>query len=202
MGLGLFSAPWVNTAMWNAIARFAQFETDRLLLRPLSYQDADEFHSLLADPENVAFILACQSDYELALTLLVQDWLKAPLGKWALIDKETGHLCGLLRLENLRISKREAELGYLLRKDYRGQGLMTEALESFLYLAFCQFGLVTLSLIIHLENSASQAVAQRLGFQLKRRFKGSDRVSHQMRTYLEFQMNKTEYRIEREGKEG
>ena len=43
-----------------------------------------------------------------------------------------------------------------------------------------------------MENSASQKVAQKSGFKLYRRFKGSDRYSRKMRDYLEFRYTKGE----------
>ena len=44
----------------------------------------------------------------------------------------------------------------------------------------------------HLENTASQKVAQKSGFVLSRRFKGSDRYTRKMRDYLEFRYTKGE----------
>ena len=49
------------------------------------------------------------------------------------------------------------------------------------------------SIITHLENQASQKVAQKAGFSLFRQFKGSDRYTRKMRDYLEFRYVKGEF---------
>ena len=47
-------------------------------------------------------------------------------------------------------------------------------------------GFQTLILQAHLENKASQRVAEKAGFSLYRQFKGSDRYTRKMRDYVEF----------------
>lgn len=51
-------------------------------------------------------------------------------------------------------------------------------------------------MIAHAENIASQRVAQKSGFRLKRQFKGSDRYSRKMRDYVDYQLSKGDYRYE------
>ena len=69
---------------------------------------------------------------------------------------------------------------------------MTEAVTKLRDLSMEQFELKQLSIVTHLENSASQKVAQKSGFVLYRRFKGSDRYTRKMRDYLEFRYTKGE----------
>ena len=114
--------------------------------------------------------------------------MKEPLGTWALEDKSSREMIGAIRLEKLNLTKNSAEIGYFVRQDFWGQGLATESLKTISFLALSQFGLQNLSLICHQENLASQKVAQKAGFKLIRAFKGSDRYSHKMRSYLEFQL--------------
>ena len=186
--------------MWKYIAKYASFHTGRVFLRPLSYEDAEDFYDLLSHPENVAYILPSQTDDELVVELLVKDWLMAPLGKWAIVDKTTQKVIGLVRFENIKEEKKRAELGYLIREDYRGHGLMTHVLKNLVYLSFYQFGLQELALVIHLENRASQRVAEKAGFQPLRQFKGSDRYHHKMQSYIEYTINKKEFKLESYGK--
>ena len=53
-----------------------------------------------------------------------------------------------------------------------------------------EFGLKQLTIVTHLENAASQKVAQKSGFCSVSRFKGSDRYTRKMRDYLEFRYTK------------
>jgi len=101
-------------------------------------------------------------------------------------------MIGSIKFEKIDEIKREAELGYFLKKDYWGQGYMTEVVKSLCDLSMAELGLKQLSIITHLENLASQKVAEKSGFNLYRRFKGSDRYSRKMRDYLEFRYTKGE----------
>lgn len=65
---------------------------------------------------------------------------------------------------------------------------MTEVLKTLSFLAFQTFGLRTLELLIHLENEASQRVAEKAGFRCYKRFRGSDRHTHKIRDYKAYQL--------------
>ena len=62
--------------------------------------------------------------------------MKNPLGVWAICDKKTNQMIGSIKFEKLDEIKGEAELGYFLRKDFWGKGLMTEAVKELVYLSF------------------------------------------------------------------
>ena len=46
--------------IWTKLAEFAFIETDRLLLRPFSYQDAEDFYAIASNPQNLEFIFPSQ----------------------------------------------------------------------------------------------------------------------------------------------
>lgn len=183
--------------MWVKLAAAATLSTPRLLLRPLTYADAQAVYHLTADSDTARFALGDFVDYEQMLTYLVTDWLREPLGKWALVDRESQELLGLIRLEQLVPSKKRTEIRYLLRKESRGRGVMAEALEAVLAVCFHSLDLDCVTVHIHLENQASQQVAKRAGFQIVKRFKGSDRHSHQLCTYLTYELTASIYRSTR-----
>ena len=61
--------------------------------------------------------------------------MKNPLGVWAICDKESQQMIGSIKFEKLDEIKQEAELGYFLKKDYWGRGLMTECVKEILFLS-------------------------------------------------------------------
>ena len=80
-------------------------------------------------------------------------------------DKESQQMVGFFKFEKLDEIKQEAELGYFLKKDYWGRGLMTECVNGILFLSFGEFDLKRLSIVLIRENLASQRVApKRAGF--------------------------------------
>lgn len=183
--------------IWRRFAAFAEVETSRLLLRPFTYKDAPAFHQMISE-EGLPYIFPpCEKEVD-SQELLVNSFMRQPLGVWAIVDKESQVLIGAIRFENLDEQAAKAELGYFLSRSYWNKGLMTEAVQTIVYLGFYQFGLRELVLLTHLENQASQRVAEKVGFHLMKRYKGSDRYSHKMREYLAFSMTARDFRFEGE----
>lgn len=196
-GAGRFSQPLGYTmTIWTRLAKFACFETERLILRPFSYEDGADFYEIVSRPENLPFIFPTLKDKNLALATMVEKFMRNPLGNWALIDKASGRMIGALCFEKLEERQLSAELSYFLKKDYWGQGLMTEAVKNLVFLAFYEIGLKELTIITHEENIASQMVAQKTGFVQVEQYRGSDRYSHKMRNYLKFSLKRADFRLE------
>jgi ribosomal-protein-alanine N-acetyltransferase len=59
------------------------------------------------------------------------------------------------------------EVGYMLAKEYWGQGLATEAAQAILQYGFEQAGLARLICVINPQNQASSRVAMKLGMTLE-----------------------------------
>ena len=177
--------------IWTKLAAYASLETERLILRPFTFADGQAFYQIVSNPDNLAFIFPVKTSQEEAENLMVEMFMRTPLGKWAIIAKETQQLIGAISFERLNEQTRQAELGYFLHRDYWGQGFATEAVRTISFLALYQLGLTDISIIAHLENRASQRVAEKAGFVLLRQYKGSDRYSHKMRTYRHYHLTKT-----------
>ena len=177
--------------IWTNLAALAELETQRLLLRPFTYADCHAFYKIVSNPDNLAFIFPVQTTEQEARDLMVAMFMKEPLGKWAIIDKKSQAFLGAIFFEKLDERTRQAELGYFIQKEAWGQGLATEAVKTLGFLALYQLGLTDIHIIAHLENRASQRVAEKAGFVLLRQFKGSDRYSRKMRTYRHYHLTKT-----------
>ena len=179
--------------IWTQLGRFSEFETQRLLMRSFAFKDHKDFYEIVRDAQNLAFIFPCQANLAESDFLLVHYFMKNPLGIWAICDKETNEMIGSIKFEKMDEIKKEAELGYFLRKDYWGQGLMTEVVRELVFLSFTTFDFKRLTIITHEENLASQKVAQKAGFKLFRQFKGSDRYTRRMRDYTEYRYEKGDF---------
>lgn len=176
--------------IWTKLAKFSFYETERLYFRPFFFTDVVDFHQLASDPENLQFIFPAQASIEESQYALANYFMKSPLGIWAICDKKEQRMIGAIKFEKLDEIKKEAEIGYFLKKDYWSQGYMTEAVTKLRDLSTNEFALKQLSIVTHLENVASQKVAEKSDFVLYRRFKGSDRYTRKMRDYLEFRYTK------------
>ncbi len=188
-------------SIWRVLAAFALFETPRLYLCPLQFEKHNEtFYEIASDAENLAFVFPAVADKATSDELLVETFMRQPLGIWAIEEKNSRQLLGIIRFEKLDTRSRQAEIGYFLRKEWRNQGLMTEALQNIVFLAFHQLGLRELLLKTHAENAASQAVAQKVGFQVMRSYRGSDRYSRKTRQYIDFVLTASKFRLVEEEK--
>ena len=178
--------------LWTKLAEFAFIETEHLVLRPFSFMDSEDFYKIASNPENLRFIFPVQANLQESQHVLANYFMKYPLGIWAICDKKQEKMIGSIKFEKIDEIKKEAELGYFLNKEYWSQGYMTEVVTNIRDLSIEELGLKQLSIVTHMENSASQKVAQKSGFKFYRRFKGSDRYSRKMRDYLEFRYTKGE----------
>lgn len=174
----------------TGLARFSVIETENLYLRPFAFSDADDFYEIASNPHNLDFVFPMRANRDESDYLMVHGFMKNPLGVWAMEEKLSGRLVGAIKFDDLDFSGKSAELGYFVKSSFQGRGLATEALKTISFFSFQEFGLKKLSLLTHEENKASQRVAQKAGFRLKRHFKGSDRYTHKMRNYFEFELTR------------
>lgn len=179
--------------IWTQLASIAVFETEKLDVRPFAYSDGEDVYQIISNSDNLPFLFPCQKEKEVAIQFMVDRFMKAPLGNWGIVEKDTAQVIGALCLENINEQKQTAEMTYFLRKDKWGKGLMTEVVGRFVSLAVADDFLKSVTLIIHEENRASQAVARKAGFQQVAQYRGSDRYSHKIRNYLRFEMTASCY---------
>lgn len=179
--------------LWTNLAAFSFIEMEHLFLRPIIFEDAKALYKIASNPENTEFIFPTESNLQGSEYLIANYFMKNPLGIWAICDKETNEMIGSIKFERMDEIKKEAELGYFLRKDYWGQGLMTEIVRELVFLSFTKFGFKRLSIVTHAENIASQKVAQKADFKLFRQFKGSDRYTRRMRDYIEYRYERGDF---------
>lgn len=144
--------------------------TERLLLREMVTDDAEQAYLLNSDPEVVrhtgdgpfASVAAAR-----AFLLAYPDYRTHGFGRWAVVRAADGAWlgwCGLKRLPN-----NDVDLGYRLLRAYWGQGYATEAGRACLELGFARFGLETIIGRVALENSASIRVLEKLGMRYWKR---------------------------------
>lgn len=173
--------------IWTSLGQFAFFESERLYFRPLAFSDRYDLHEIVGNPDNLRFVFPSTGSQSETDIFMVHYFMKEPLGIWAICDKKTDKLIGVIRFEKINPQQKSAEFGYFLNQHYWGQGLMTEAVATLADLAFSAMGLQRLILIAHLENQSSIGVAEKTGFKLVSRFKGADRYTHSMRDYLRYE---------------
>jgi RimJ/RimL family protein N-acetyltransferase len=151
------------------VGRCPTLDTDRLLLRPFVELDVDAYTALLQTPEVRASLhLPDDIGREQAWTGIAQwlgQWELRGTGQWALEEKATGAFVGRAGMHwPERPGWPGIEIGWALHPDHWGKGYATEAGAAAVDYAFAHHDAGALYSVILPENTASQAVARRIGF--------------------------------------
>ena len=159
----------------------AVFETERLLIRPYTPDDAADAFEMYGDPEVTRFLgdgiveESVETQRE-ALERVNRRYaeLGAGFGFWAIVEKATGRIAGTLILKPMPGST-EIEVGWHLARRAWGNGYATEAARRCLQYAFETLGLKRIVAVTMPENERSMAVARRLGMKHEGRARAYDR---------------------------
>ncbi|MBV8074157.1 MAG: GNAT family N-acetyltransferase [Candidatus Eremiobacteraeota bacterium] len=150
-----------------------RIDSERLVLRPLSVDDAEALFAMYVDPDVMQYMsgpyTGTLNQLRERLATRIAEHEDDGFGLYATELRETGELigrCGHLRwtIEGMK----EIEVGYLIARAHWGKGYATEAARALLEDGFGRFGVPHLISLIHPENVASQRVAEHNGLQHER----------------------------------
>jgi len=95
------------------------------------------------------------------------DWDAGRAARFAVRDRTTNELLGVVGLDSCVHLHRSSELGYWLRREFTGRGLMTEAARASLEFAFQRLGMHRVRCAAATDNAPSLRVIARLGFRFE-----------------------------------
>lgn len=141
-------------------------QSERLLLRPLSIEDAPRMADLLQAPEIAANGMGMPQPFQLSdAEKLIQRFLQGQeedLYTWAITLSKDNDLIGMITLI-VTPPHRRAKIGFWIGKDYWNQGYATEASQILIKHAFAQHNLNRLYAQAFVGNEASVRVLKKLG---------------------------------------
>jgi len=147
-------------------------QTERLLLRPPEPEDIDAMAAIWADPEVMRHIGEGQTrdraGSEALLGRFQRHWEEHGFGLWVIVplgeEKPVGW-AGLSIPSFLPAVLPAVEVGWLLARPAWGRGYATEGALAARDWGFGELALDRLISLIYTENTASAAVARRLGME-------------------------------------
>jgi RimJ/RimL family protein N-acetyltransferase len=148
------------------------FETERMVLRPFTVDDADAVYGIFSDPVAMLFSITGVRDRAatavwLARAIAIYD--EHGYGFWAAILKETGAYVGHAGLLPQEVEgRREVEIAYWFLRSHWRRGLATEAACACRDRGFRELDRRRLISLIVPENVASRRAAQKVGMILER----------------------------------
>jgi ribosomal-protein-alanine N-acetyltransferase len=147
---------------------FPELTTSRLLLRELRIEDVEEVFLLRSDEKVSALIdrLIATSidDARQFINKIIAAQNNNESMMWAITLKDNPKLIGSITYWNIVKEKDEAEVGYELLPQYRGQGIMQEALLKVIEFGFKTLGLKSIFADPKAINERSVKLLEKCGF--------------------------------------
>jgi ribosomal-protein-alanine N-acetyltransferase len=146
-------------------------EAPGLRLRPPTLADVDAITVAVQDPEIPRWIPVIPDPYTredaIAFVTRMSDpgWESGQARQWAVFDARTDAVLGMVGLHE-RLD-RVSEVGFWVRRDARGRGVATAAVNAVCAYAFDKLGLARVEWQAIVGNEASRAVARRAGFRFE-----------------------------------
>lgn len=165
-------------------------ETQRLILRQFTEDDADHLFELDSDREVIRFTNIglinggdpIDTDYEAIRNKLLPRFIKyyekyESYGFWAVIEKSSNEFIGWFHLrpalDNITVhvnKENEIELGYRLRKVAWGKGYATEGSRSLIVKGFSELDTQRIVSTALVTNAASIRVMEKAGLKFEQTF--------------------------------
>jgi [ribosomal protein S5]-alanine N-acetyltransferase len=142
--------------------------TGRLILRPITEDDASAMYAYASDPENLHFVWFPQhTSVENSRQVIREFFLNRPQRglpePYAIVEASSGTMIGTIDIHTVRFGD-VGEMGYILNKAYWNRGYTTEALQALIGVAFHHCGFWRVEIQHHADNKASEAVIRKAGF--------------------------------------
>ena len=146
-----------------------ELETKRLFLRRFVVEDAKEmFENWASDSENVRYVTWDPHPNPQVTQASIERWLlhyqEENTYKWAICKKEDPkQVIGDISVVSQDPQKEICEVGYILGKNFWGQGIMTEALKAVLHFLLLEVGFKEVQAKYVSLNPASGRVMEKAG---------------------------------------
>jgi len=147
---------------------FPILSTERLILRQLNFDDAEEVFYLRSDPSIMRYIPRPKAKSKIDASQVIQTMAQGISNStsinWGITLKEQTKILGIIGFVRLSKEDHRAEVGYMLNPAYHQRAIMHEALEKVLDYGFNQAGFHTIEAVIDPDNLASEKLLLKNGF--------------------------------------
>lgn len=147
---------------------FPVLESSRLSLRKLLPADAKDFYQMRSDSELMKYIdKPRMKNIAEARALIKQMEKDSLLGNginWGITRKEEDQLIGTIGFWRMDKPNYRAEVGYMIKTEHQGKGLVTEALQLAIDFAFKKMHLHSIEANINPMNERSRNLLVKNGF--------------------------------------
>jgi ribosomal-protein-alanine N-acetyltransferase len=147
---------------------FYDIETDRLLLKNISYEDNEFMLEHFADDYVSKYLYDEEPFRNLEeVNELIALYIKPEpryMHRWILITKEGNKKIGTCGFHRWNTNTGCTDIGYDLQEAYSGKGFMSEALSAIIPFAWNEMKVRQINAHIYVDNENSIKIAERHGF--------------------------------------
>lgn len=142
-------------------------ETKRLVLRPIEMEDASDVYAYYKEPETMKYLTlqphaSIDDTIHSIKTYFLSYRQRCVPQTWVMVLKTEDKVIGNLNIHT--IEDDIGEIGYLMHPNYWNKGLMSEAIQALVKVAFEEIGLRRLEAYYEVEHDASGKVLTNCGF--------------------------------------
>ena len=155
-------------------------ETERLIIRPITLDDLQDFYEMDSQPEVHIYLknqpIKTIDETKVNIDILLLKYETLGISRLAVIEKESGKMIGWTGFKY--IEEKEAinnrfdflDFGYRYRKETWGKGYATEAAKACIDFYRENMTELKLNAITHVDNAASRNVLEKVGFRVTETF--------------------------------
>lgn len=148
------------------LAENRKLETERLWLRPVTLDDAEDMFEYASDEETVTYVFPLNQELAETRKSIATNFMSDPLGKYGIQLKETNKFIGTIDLRVDEVNT-VGEIGYVLNRAFWGKGYMPEAAKELLRLSFEELKLMRVFAFHDEDNQKSGRVMEKIGMMVE-----------------------------------
>ena len=144
---------------------FPVLETERLVLRQITLEDAPDIFALRSDPDAMKYIGRPRPKVVADVHELIASMNELTVRiQWGATLRNESQIIGTIGYHLIEKQHDRAEIGYMLHPNYWNKGLMSEAIIAVVDFGFGKIGLHSIEARIDPENKQSAKILVKNGF--------------------------------------
>lgn len=148
---------------------FPTLETDRLILRELTNEDAEGIFACFSNDDVTRFYgqetLKSIEEAKKIVDFFSKSYIEKRGIRWGIERKETKGIIGTIGFNAWLPKHKRAEIGYEIHPQQWRKGYTSEAVSEVLSYGFDVMGLTRIGAVVFIENEASNKLLEKVGFQ-------------------------------------
>lgn len=151
-------------------------ETDRLILRRFTLEDAEDMYYNWANDDLVTEHLSWPTHKNVEVTKQVlKSWVESynreDTYSWAITLKEKNMVIGSIGVVEIEESHENCTIGYCIGRAFWGKGITTESFKGIIGILFDEVGFERIQAYHHADNPASGKVMKKSGLKYEGRLR-------------------------------